>query len=130
VGICSGYFTCYGTSRIEGSLSWRIPFAIQAVLAFQLALSGWLVPHSPRWLLLQGQREAALKELDKLNFSRAEAEKDMLAARQEANAMSQGGVWESFLMVFTRRYRGRTILALFMMGSVQLCGIDGVLFVS
>jgi len=36
--------------------------------------------------------------------------------------------WRGFLLLFRRGYRARTILALFILGMVQLSGIDGVLY--
>lgn len=38
--------------------------------------------------------------------------------------------WKGVVDTFSKPYRFRTILALFVLGMVQLCGIDGVLYVS
>ncbi|KAK8211363.1 hypothetical protein M8818_003330 [Zalaria obscura] len=130
-GVTSGYFTCYGSIHISSSLSWRLPYIIQALAALTLAVSCFLLPQSPRWLLFNGQREKAIAELGRLDFSAVEAEKDLLGPAAEQQRMVAGarpGAVEGLLMIFRRQYRGRTVLALFVLGMVQLCGIDGVLY--
>jgi MFS family permease len=127
-GVCAGYFTCYGTIHIESSLSWRIPFIIQAVLGSVLAMSCLYLPMSPRWLLLNHRREKALEALERLDIPRAEAEKDIL--RPVASTSPRKAGPRDFLTIFKKEYRGQTMLGLFILGVIQLCGIDGVLYVS
>lgn len=127
-GVCAGYFTCYGSVHLTNSMSWRIPFIIQAVFAILLASFCIFLPTSPRWLILHGRRAQALKEIDRLNISHVEAEKDILNVQHDnTDAVS---TIDGFFMIFKRNYRARTVLALFVLGMVQLCGIDGVLYVS
>lgn len=127
-GICAGYFTCYGTVHIASSIAWRLPFIIAAILAVGLAISCLYLPESPRWLLLRGRRNDALRESERLNLSRVEVEKDMLTIA--TRSQSQPSLWQGLSVVFYRRYRARTTLGLFILGMIQLCGIDGVLYVS
>lgn len=128
LGVCAGYFTCYGSVKLTSSLSWRAPFIIQAIFAFLLASFCTFLPTSPRWLILHGKRARALKEIDRLDISQVEAEKDILNVQHEnTDAVS---TIDGFFMIFKRNYRARTVLALFVLGMVQLCGIDGVLYVS
>ncbi|RDW66928.1 hypothetical protein BP5796_09677 [Coleophoma crateriformis] len=109
-GICAGYFTCYGSIHISSSLSWRLPFIIQSILAIVLAISCIYMPMSPRWLQLNNRSEEALRSIHRLDISPVEAEKDILRPRP------------------VKEYRGRTMLAFFILGMLQLCGIDGVLY--
>ena len=88
-----------------------------------------ILPSSPRWLMLNGQREEALRAVERLNIPRAEAEKDILR-EPEPQSGFEASKLEGILMIFRRQYRSRTILALFVLGMVQLSGIDGVLYVS
>lgn len=127
-GICAGYFTCYGTVHIASSIAWRLPFIIAAILAVGLAISCLYLPESPRWLLLRARRNDALRESERLNLSRVEVEKDMLTIA--TRSQSQPSLWQGLSVVFYRRYRARTTLGLFILGMIQLCGIDGVLYVS
>jgi MFS family permease len=126
-GVCVGYFICYGTVHIGSSMSWRLPYIFQAAIGVALALSCLWLPESPRWLVVHGRRTDAVKALDRLDFSMIEAEKDILSSNEQRPSLS---AWQGFLLLFRRAYRARTILALFVLGMVQLSGIDGVLYVS
>ena len=69
-----------------------------------------------------------MRSLDRLNIARVEVERDMskLTARSEPKLSS----WQAIQSIFQTKYRLRTILGLFVLGMVQLSGIDGVLYVS
>lgn len=53
-GMAVGYFFCYGSLRIQGSLSWRLPFACQTLISSIICGGCFLLPHSPRWLFGKG----------------------------------------------------------------------------
>lgn len=126
-GVCAGYFTCFGSVRIASSLSWRTPYIIQAVLGAMLASFCLYIPSSPRWLLHKGRREEALRSLERLTIEKEEAEKDILAPISSVTQPKTG--LQGYLEIFEKEYRGRTLLGLFMLGILQLSGIDGVLYV-
>lgn len=111
-------------------MAWRIPFIIQIILAAILAISCLTVlPSSPRWLVLNYRYDEALRAVERLNIPRVEAEKDILVAPVDSSESGLGG-FGAIILIFRRQYRARTILALFVLGMVQLSGIDGVLYVS
>jgi hypothetical protein len=126
-GVCVGYFICYGTARISSVWSWRCPYAIQAAVALLHIASCFLLPESPRWLVSHGRRTQAIKATEWLGISPVEAERDIL--RPDAEQNTSLSMWNSLMLLFKRGYRSRTILALFLLGMVQLSGIDGVLYV-
>jgi len=126
-GVCIGYFICYGTVHINSSMAWRFSYIFQACVGLALAFGCFVLPESPRWLILHGKRVDALDALRRLDFSMVEAEKDIL--RNAEQRPSSSG-WQGFLLLFRKGYRARTTLALFVLGMVQLSGIDGVLYVS
>lgn len=128
-GICIGYFTCYGSVHMGGSsMAWRMPFVIQIILAVVLIGCCARLPESPRWLVSRGDQLGALDSLRRLDFSLVEAEQDFMSSGTEQRPSLTP--WQSFSMLFGKAYRGRTVLALFVLGMVQLSGIDGVLYVS
>ncbi len=140
LGLMVGYFTCYGTAKIDSSLSWRAPFIILACLsmAFSAASCLWLVS-SPRWLILRGRQSEAAAAWDILGVGHAEREKAEVQSSVEGTinqvhstriSTDSPAAKSGFLDVFSRDVRMRTGLAVFMMGMQQLSGIDGVLYVS
>lgn len=127
-GICVGYFTCYGSADFAGSMAWRLPYVVQSAVGVALAAACLVLPESPRWLLLHGRREQAMRALQKLEFDMGEAERDFLGVVSEQKLSLS--LWQSIAILFRRAYRPRTVLALFILGMVQLSGIDAVIYVS
>ncbi|MCJ1469428.1 hypothetical protein MMC07_008061 [Pseudocyphellaria aurata] len=155
IGICVGYFLCYGTVRVPSSLSWRLPLAFQSGIALFLAIaSTFYLPQSPRWLAYKGRREEASVVWDKLGVSNAEREKDLLQnpATTLQNPSTIVGVQTIVgvsgptevtklgfvekirrdLVASIRLFAGDTrkplLLGVFLMSMQQLSGIDGVLY--
>lgn len=102
-GVCVGYFICYGTVHIEGSMAWRFPYIFQGAVAVLAAGLCWRLPESPRWLVHHGRRTEALAALQRLDFGMAEAEKDVLGAVNEQNLSLSA--WQGFTLLFKRGYR-------------------------
>ena len=130
IGVCTGYFTCYGSIHIDSSIAWRLPFIIMGVLAVTLAGSCLYLPTSPRWLQINGRRDEALRVVERLGISSAEAEKDIFAPSIDNPQPRPTMTLSDFSLVFNKQYRMRTSLGIFILGMIQLCGIDGVLYVS
>jgi len=128
LGVCVGYFSCYGSIHIAGNMSWRLPYILQAALSMIWAAGSFLLPESPRWLILHGQRSQAMQELKKLDFEAAEAEKDVLRPTENAAPEEQVGILQGLRLIFKSEYRSQTWLAVFILSFVQLSGIDGVLY--
>ncbi|KAH6970313.1 general substrate transporter [Fusarium avenaceum] len=62
--ITAGWCT-FGTFRIDGDASWRIPSALQGLPSVIQTILIWFVPESPRWLVSKGRNEEALAMLVK-----------------------------------------------------------------
>jgi hypothetical protein len=144
VGLCSGYFICYGSINMQSSMSWRFPLAVQAAIAFFVAVVSYLyLPQSPRWLAYKGRRREATVIWDKLGVSNAEREKDLLQGVESTgqhaapSAITEGGIpalirrsMANIIGSFGKGARRQMLLGVFMMSMQQLSGIDGVLYVS
>ncbi|GAB7341820.1 hypothetical protein MBLNU457_g0145t2 [Dothideomycetes sp. NU457] len=126
--ICAGYFTCYGSSHLESNCSWRMPAIISTVLAGILSGSCFFLPQSPRWLLWHNQRDKAIREMERLDFNRVEAEKDFLGPAAAQRNQQPDTSFRSIAKIFKKEYRSQTGLALLYLGMCQLSGIDGVLY--
>lgn len=124
-GVCAGYFACYGSIAIPGSMAWRSPYIIQAVVSYALAFCCVKLPESPRWLMLRGLATDAMTSLRLLEFDMEEARRDFLSTPVEQQNLTS---LQSFQILFRRGYRSRTVLALFILGMVQFSGIDAVTY--
>ncbi|KAJ7628434.1 general substrate transporter [Roridomyces roridus] len=111
-GVAAGYFTCFGTVRHAGSISWRLPLGLQAVVAIVLAIGTPFFEHSPHWLLSVGRSRDAEAAALRLGLQLAEVRKEDEQAKE----------------LFAPDVRFRTLLGLFLMGMQQACGIDAVLY--
>lgn len=73
------YILRISDSTVVGSSSWRIPLGIQFIPGIILAIGCYLLPPSPRLLVLQGKCDEALASLAKLRLrSSNEVEDDVL----------------------------------------------------
>lgn len=127
VGLCAGFFICYGSVNIASSVSWRLPFALQALISFTFASSTiLLLPESPRWLSIRGQKPKALAVWEKLEIGTADREKH---EEDDIDKVPQAVKIRDILDTFHRGVWKQTSLGVFLNGMQQLAGIDGVLYV-
>jgi hypothetical protein len=150
VGLVVGFFTCYGTTNVDSSFSWRLPFMLLAVYSFLFSgVTLFYLPPSPRWLTVNGKVEEVSAAWEKLGVPAADQEKifeqlDDSAAlvqtastgvalenlhRNTTNVSRRSQKKAQILDVLSSESRPRLFLALFLMGMQQLSGIDGVLYV-
>ncbi|KAI0010046.1 general substrate transporter [Xylariaceae sp. FL0662B] len=149
LGLVAGFFTCYGTTKMASSLSWRLPFILLASYSFVFAVAvlTWL-PASPRWLASQGRTNEAAKAWERLGVPAADREKILgqfdnpaieTAVITNPNAHSTittGSTTRNQLSNSKRTQILKTFsdadprlfFAVFLMGMLQLSGIDGVLY--
>ncbi|KAL8733197.1 MAG: hypothetical protein Q9166_002214 [cf. Caloplaca sp. 2 TL-2023] len=126
LGITAGYFIAYGSQRMGGSMSWRLPFVVQAAVATLLCLGMVYMPFSPRWLARSGRGEEAREVLKELReYSKVE---DELREIKQSLAMDTTRSQVGFMEIFERRYVKRTTLGVLLMALQQLTGIDAVLY--
>jgi MFS family permease len=140
VALVTGYFISYGTLNIAGSLSWRLPFIITDMMAIMYLLSNlFLLPESPRWLMQHRNHHAAEKVWDALEVKQEDREVGdgvLTSADDPMRTMAQSNPPReerqnhvNFRRLWSRDVRKQTFLAVFLLGFLQLCGIDAVLYV-
>jgi len=110
-----------GTVNIYTSLSWRFPFALQALTALVLTVLAPLMPYSPRWLMSKGRRDEAEKVLDLLLGTNDPADRKELLAT--GAGVIVGSKRAAFLEIWSKGVRGRTALGAFMNVFQQLAGM-------
>lgn len=65
--ICFGYVLCnwidFGLSKASGDLQWRVPLAISIIFSLLVLASVFMIPESPRWLVMAGRVDEAKRSL-------------------------------------------------------------------
>ncbi|KAI1823684.1 general substrate transporter [Xylaria intraflava] len=137
-----GYFVSFGSTNIPGSLSWRVPFILTAGIALiYVLINVFLLPESPRWLVLHGRQADADRVWDKLGVKREDREA-VLSSNASASPIEETTDSENpdspirynekknaaFGDLWSPDVRKRTILGILFMGFMQLSGIDAVLY--
>ncbi|KAF6761513.1 monosaccharide transporter [Ephemerocybe angulata] len=146
LGVVFGFWTGFITRSIPGAASWRIPLGIQIIPGVILALGTFFLPPSPRWLVLQGRHADALSSLARLRMrSQEEAESDsllqieLLEMKVETELINQRlGVeaakpgfrseMRAWGKLFSKEYRGRTMVGVLIMFFQQWSGINALLY--
>jgi MFS transporter, SP family, arabinose:H+ symporter len=122
VGIMVAYFVDY---VLAASGSWRIMLALSAVASALVLIALWRLPDTPRWYLMRGRREEALRTLRRVDptvdaeRSVREIEGDLAAAR--------GGVLREMLRL---PYARPTVFVVVLGFLVQITGINAVTYYS
>ncbi|TFK21871.1 general substrate transporter [Coprinopsis marcescibilis] len=146
LGVVFGFWTGFATRSMAGSASWRIPLGIQIVPGIVLAAGCFFLPSSPRWLVLQGRDEDALKSLARLRM-RAEEEaqtdsllqiellemkvESALIIRTMGSDSSKPGLvseFKAWKQLFNKEYRPRTWIGIMIMVFQQWSGINALLY--
>ncbi|OBT52662.1 hypothetical protein VE04_07420 [Pseudogymnoascus sp. 24MN13] len=134
-GLCAGYFVCYGSANILSSLSWRLPFAIQSLVAFIFLVITFSLPESPRWLTSMGRKQDAAANWEKLEVLAEDREaiiEDTELTLHHTISRPASVVVKSkintLFAVFSPTAWRRTTLGIFLNAAQQLSGIDGVLY--
>lgn len=112
---------------MASSLSWRLPWAVQALISFAFTISTLtLLPQSPRWMSSRGLHKEALAIWEELGVEAAEREK---IEENDSVELPENIKMKDILAIFGKDAWRRTALGVFLMGMQQLSGIDGVLYV-
>jgi len=120
IGIAAGYFIAYGSSRLDSSLAWRIPFIVEACVAATLLIGMAFMPFSPRWLVQHGRFQEARDVLSRLRQAdNVDEELHSIGGSLEEESAQQ----PTFSEVFSKRYIRRSLLGIFLMGFQMLCGV-------
>ncbi|PWY89702.1 general substrate transporter [Aspergillus sclerotioniger CBS 115572] len=114
IGTNIAYWVDYGLGFLDNEISWRVPFALQAIypiLAFAFTL---FLPESPRWLASHGQTEAAAVALSA--FRDLPEDHEMIRAELQdiASAIAleaDGGSWSALFRQGPNKVRTRVIIA-------------------
>jgi MFS family permease len=129
-GIALSYWFVFGLAYVSNSsAAWRVPIALQIVFALPAIAMLFVLPESPRWLILTGREQEALTVLAALNDDEPdsfETKDEFLQIKDAILIMAQGS---SASMFSNKERRGfhRVVLAYFVQVFQQGTGINLVL---
>lgn len=130
IGSMTASWTTYGTGFMTSNWSWRIPVIIQAIPAAIAMGLVWLIPESPRWLIMHDRSEEARKILVKYHGNGredsavAQLECDEIQAQlRYARELSTGQKWYDYrIIVNSSEVRYRMFLVLLVTFFSQFIG--------
>ena len=121
-GIAIAYFVGAALAGLE---SWRLILSLSAIPALIVLVFIFRLPDTPRWYLMQGQREEALDIVRKVQGD-VNPEEEVQSIEEDLTYEEKG----SFLELFQRRFR---LAATFVIGLgflVQISGINAIVYYS
>ncbi|GER57158.1 polyol transporter [Striga asiatica] len=147
-GVLLGYLANYVFAKCPLTLGWRLMLGVGAIPAVFIGFAVFIMPESPRWLVMQGRLPEARRVLERTSDSAdearlrladikeaagipADADDTFVAARPaSANGGGGKGVWRELFIHPTRPVLHITICALGLQFFQQASGIDAVVMYS
>ncbi|CAJ1961624.1 unnamed protein product [Sphenostylis stenocarpa] len=133
-GILLGYISNYAFSRLPVHINWRIMLGVGILPSVVIALALFVIPESPRWLVVQNRIEEARVVLLKINKNEKEAEEKLreiqvAAGSVNADKYESKAVWKEILRP-TPPVRRMLITGCGIQCFQQITGIDATVYYS
>lgn len=133
LGILLGYVSNYAFSGLSAHISWRIMIGVGILPSVFIGFALFVIPESPRWLVVQNRLEEARCVLLKINDSETEAD-ERLAEIQAAGSANMGNheekaVWREMLNP-TPAVRWMLITGCGIQCFQQITGVDATVYYS
>ncbi|PNX95234.1 putative polyol transporter 4-like protein [Trifolium pratense] len=134
VGIMLGYVSNYAFSGLSVHISWRVMLAVGILPSVFIGFALFIIPESPRWLVMQNRIDEARSVLLKTNEDEKEVE-ERLAEIQQAASFSNSDkyenkpVWRELLFP-PPALRWMLITGLGIQCFQQISGIDATVYYS
>lgn len=123
IGISASFFSNYFLLNL-GEHNWRYMLGVQMIPALLYFTLLWFVPESPRWLLLKGRDEEALRVLRQVSAEQ-QAQDNLQQIRQSLNTKS---VSRGFRGLLDSRVRLIMTIALGLAFFQQITGINAIFY--
>ncbi|CAL9210702.1 unnamed protein product, partial [Musa hybrid cultivar] len=134
LGILLGYISNYVFSGLSEHISWRIMLGIGILPSVFIGFALFVIPESPRWLVMQNRLEEARSVLMRINENEKEVE-NRLREIEEAAGVVEGekyvekAVWREFLRP-SPTLRRMLIIGIGIQCFQQISGIDATVYYS
>ncbi|KAI4296689.1 hypothetical protein L6164_036630 [Bauhinia variegata] len=94
LGILLGYISNYAFSGLSPHISWRVMLGVGLIPSIAIAFALFVIPESPRWLVMQNRIDEARAVLLKINDTEREVE-EKLSEIQAAAGMGSAEKYEA-----------------------------------
>lgn len=134
LGILLGYVSNYAFSGLPAHISWRIMLGVGIFPSIFMGFALFVIPESPRWLVMQNRIEEAREVLLKTNESESEVE-ERLAEIQVAAGMANAEKYEAKAVWHEILYPSPSVRRMLITGCgiqcfQQITGIDATVYYS
>lgn len=134
IGILLGYISNYIFSGLPAHVSWRIMLGVGILPSIFIAFALFLIPESPRWLVMQNRAEEARSVLSSICENEEEinqrlAEIEEAAGTQNGAKYVEKAVWREFLRP-SPALRKMLIVGIGIQCFQQITGIDATVYYS
>ncbi|KAL5581804.1 hypothetical protein UlMin_014246 [Ulmus minor] len=134
LGILLGYVSNYAFSGLPAHINWRIMLAVGILPSLFIGFALFVIPESPRWLVMQNRVEEARSVLLKTNEKESEVEErlaEILLAAGMSNAekYEEKAVWRELLSPSPAVFR-MLITGFGIQCFQQITGIDATVYYS
>lgn len=130
LGILLGYVSNYAFSGLSSHISWRVMLAVGILPSVFIGVALFIIPESPRWLVLQNRVEEARSVLMKTNENDSEVEERLAEIQQAAGTSNTDKpVWRELLSP-SPALRRMLILGIGIQCFQQITGIDATVYYS
>ncbi|XP_015059603.1 probable polyol transporter 4 [Solanum pennellii] len=130
LGILLGYVSNYAFSGLSAHISWRVMLAVGILPSVFIGVALFIIPESPRWLVLQNRVEEARLVLMKTNENDSEVEERLAEIQQAAGtADTDKPVWRELLSP-SPALRRMLITGIGIQCFQQITGIDATVYYS
>ncbi|KAH0710257.1 hypothetical protein KY284_011684 [Solanum tuberosum] len=130
LGILLGYVSNYAFSGLSAHISWRVMLAVGVLPSVFIGVALFIIPESPRWLVLQNRVEEARLVLMKTNENDSEVEERLAEIQQAAGtADTDKPVWRELLSP-SPALRRMLITGIGIQCFQQITGIDATVYYS
>ncbi|XP_059277009.1 probable polyol transporter 4 [Lycium ferocissimum] len=130
LGILLGYVSNYAFSGLSAHISWRIMLAVGILPSVFIGVALFIIPESPRWLVLQNRVEEARSVLMKTNENESEVEERLAEIQLAAGTSNtEKPVWRELLSP-SPALRRMLITGIGIQCFQQITGIDATVYYS
>ncbi|PIA30643.1 hypothetical protein AQUCO_05400024v1 [Aquilegia coerulea] len=135
IGILLGYVANYAFSGLPVHINWRVMLGVGILPSVFIGLSLFVIPESPRWLVMKNRIEEARIVLLKTNENQEEIEERLVAIQEAASKSNveskyeEKAVWRE-LLTPSPTLRRMLITGIGIQCFQQITGIDATVYYS